>query len=282
MAADGGSPQHLAGPAPFNMHIGCFAMWTPDGRHVLYGEEYADPRPLGYIVEVETGRTRFLDDLFPRMVHPDGSRVLCQSSCGAALLHLPSLDSEILVDYEQLIAARPGRTVDNPFLANLKWSPDGQWFLLRFSDLLDPGTVKELYIVSADGTDLRRIEAATLRFHHHSWHPDGEQILFGDRDEAGPRLYCVHRDGSDRRLLSDEPLGGHPMFHPDGRRLVTDGNDGIWLVDTVTGAVEQIVSTAADNDVYCQAHPVWTPDGRSVLFDATYSGTCQIYQAETG
>lgn len=280
MDANGGSPRHLAGPAPFNMHIGCFAHWTPDGRYVFYGDEYADPLPCGFLVDVESGLTETFDDLFPRMVHPDGTRVLCQTSRGVALLHLPSLDVEPLVDYPQLVAARPERPVADPYLANLKWSPDGAWFLLRFCDMYDKRSCKELYMVRADGSELRWVESVPNSFHHHSWHPDGEQILYGAREGGDPRLYCVHRDGGPPHLLSDAPLGGHPMFHPDGRRIITDGDDGLWLVDTATGKVEQVVTTAADHDVYCQAHPVWTPDGQHVLFDATYSGTCQIYQVE--
>jgi len=72
------SMRWLVGECHFNTHIGCFPMWTPDGKYIIYGEE-GDPHAF-FIVDVATGVQRNIPGVFPRQVSHDGTRVLCQSA----------------------------------------------------------------------------------------------------------------------------------------------------------------------------------------------------------
>lgn len=308
MDADGGNPKCVAEGAAFVMHTGAFPQWSRDGRCILFGGEYSAPKQLR-MLDLHTGEVAVFDDLFPRMVCPVGNAVACQSSQGVVRLDLEPMEQRVIVPLESLIRAVPGREpggVQNAIVANIKWNPDGTRLLLRFSGTWRGESFKELYVFDADGSHLKRVESASQRFHHHSWHPDGRTILFGDREcdepsrltvdpdgrrparggaEGIPYLFVADPDGRERRRVSDEPLGCHPSFSPDGTRIVTDNYGGpfgesLLLIDPKTGEVEKLVSTPTTSDhSHCgtQAHPRWSPDGMCVLYDSDQFGTCQVF-----
>lgn len=310
MDADGGNPRRVADGAAFVMHVGAFPQWSRDGRRILFGGEYTSPRQLK-MLDLDTGEVATLDDLFPRMVCPVGNSVACQSTRGVVVLDLDTLEQRLVVPVESLVRAVPGREpqdVRDTVVANIKWKPDGARLLLRFSGTWRGNPFKELYVFDADGSNLKRVAPASQRFHHHSWHPDGRTILFGDRECDDPKrlaiepdgravspggggvpyLFVADPEGQERQRVSDEPLGCHPSFSPDGTRIVTDNYGGrfgesLLLIDPKTGEVEKLVSTPTTSDhSHCgtQAHPQWGPDGKSVLYDSDQFGVCQVCVVE--
>jgi Tol biopolymer transport system component len=77
----------------------------------------------------------------------------------------------------------------------------------------------------------------------------------------------MDRTGKTSSLLAKPTFWSHPRFSPDGRRLaysVMDGTADIWIYDW-----------ARDNGVPFtfgagrEAEPVWTPDGRRIVFRAS-------------
>ena len=291
MDADGSDIRWLTGVVGFNMHVGCFAHWTPDGRRILHGANVGGDSLRFHMTDVATGERVTLEDLHPRMACPDGRRVACQSSRGVVILSLDTMEQKVILTDEDFVRAIPGREPEefqDIRVANLKWNPAGDKLIARFLGMRGDERVKELYVVNDDGSDLTRIDAATPRFHHHSWHVDGRRILYADRGKSGEgRLYFVDSDGANREMISDAELGGHPCLSPDGRRIVTDGAGGaggdlrenLVLIDVGTGAVEKLVGLPMLKGGHAgtQAHPVWSPDGKQVLYDCDQTGTCQFY-----
>ena len=101
---------------------------------------------------------------------------------------------------------------------------------------------------------------------------------------AGPILYRTGSAGGVRqfawfdrtgRELSKvgEPIAGmlSPALSPDGQRLAihrsVNGNTDIWLLDTARG-----VSSRLTTDDAAEFYPLWTPDGRGVVFTKGTSG----------
>jgi Tol biopolymer transport system component len=217
MNADGRNKELLVDDAVFTTHTGCVPTWIPERGTIAYGENrhgFGGEWRL-YLVDLETDERVALTDLFPRMVHPEGETMLCQSSRGVVVLDLDTLDQEVVLTEEELFEASPHDSSEfyDPRVANLKWSPDGSEFILRIRAA--GRKIKELYLVGADGSNLRRVTAASTSFHHHSWHPDGERLLYGDRNQDDePRLYFTPEDALDEKeLISEEPLGGHPSVN---------------------------------------------------------------------
>ena len=100
--------------------------------------------------------------------------------------------------------------------ANLSWSPDG-------SSLLFPTGTKAVYVIKADGSDIRTIKApgsAIRRFGGRfgaSWSPDGSRIAMAHVDSnATDILSTVAPDGSDLRVLVKSDEDGNLVAVNDG------------------------------------------------------------------
>jgi Tol biopolymer transport system component len=108
-----------------------------------------------------------------------------------------------------------------------------------------------LYVMDADGSNVRQIPSAAGSNFWPEWSPDGTRILF--LSSRPPRgwwtMYIVNADGTGERQLSDDSAClSHislPKWTPDGSRL---------LIPPRTG-----------NRSYEYA-PVWSPDGSQVAF----------------
>jgi Tol biopolymer transport system component len=95
---------------------------------------------------------------------------------------------------------------------------------------------------------------------------DGSRIAFrSERDGGG--IYTVPALGGAEQLLV--PKGREPHFSPDGKSIAyyTGGRGSstqIFVVDVATGTVRRLAED------FLGAHdPVWSPDGRFILFEGT-------------
>jgi Tol biopolymer transport system component len=102
-----------------------------------------------------------------------------------------------------------------------------------------------------------------------SFSPDGNRIVFrSERDGGG--IYTIPSLGGEPRLIAKG--GREPRFSPDGARLafVTGagglsggGRDGLFVIPSLGGTPQPRVSA-----VVGAARPVWSPDGKFILFAA--------------
>ena len=123
------------------------------------------------------------------------------------------------------------------------WSPDGQRLAVPIGTTTGGG---ELYLLNADGTDLRRL------FAHPgwddidpAWSPDGRRLAFA----AGPYLTST-----------------------------ADTRHDIWLIDLAS----RVAGTIATHATYDLRRPSWSPDGNRLVFDAGIgSGASRRYELYT-
>lgn len=75
----------------------------------------------------------------------------------------------------------------------------------------------------------------------------------------------LSRDGKTSPLRADKADWANPRFSPDGQKLAIDISDGkqrdVWVYDVALGTLTQLTFDAAND-----AKPVWTPDGRRIVF----------------
>jgi Tol biopolymer transport system component len=136
-------------------------------------------------------------------------------------------------------------------------SPDGE--LIVF-DAGRPGA-ENIFLISADGTDRRRITDDPGSEHSASFSPDGTRIVFGN--DAG--IATMALDGSHRQQLTFAP-DFKPEYTPDGSRILFESQRGglisaIWSMDPDGSDAQRLTPgrlRAGGPDV--------SPDGVHVVF----------------
>lgn len=150
----------------------------------------------------------------------------------------------------------------------------------------------DLWLMSAlDGRVIRRLGQSRRSSRFESFHsfrsslsfaPDGRGVALVAKSGNVEKLHIV--DSEDGSILLSLRLGldiaGSPVFAPDGRSLVLVGTAGgrtdlyqVWLPDAADAGHGQLVRTVdgarlyrLTADIGDEARPVFSPDGRRVLF----------------
>src|SRR5215216_6194688 len=87
---------------------------------------------------------------------------------------------------------------------------------IAFSAGIFPRT--DIYVVSVNGSGLRRLTSARAAEFDPSWSPDGTEIAFAStRGGRLPAIWVMNEDGSNPRRVGKLD-GEYPAWSPDGRR----------------------------------------------------------------
>lgn len=291
MDANGANIRCLDKEVDFELHTGCLPIWKDD-ETIIY-------RANGHtcMIDINTGEIREIEGLMSRYLSPNGSRLICQWSAsdsderGVYIVDLEDFSrekvvlsgdlTEVMLDLFNRTYRMPDMDEDKmgpPQVANIKWSPDGAKLMLRFNYTPDQ-YMKSLFVLNPDGSGLKRLDLVRPSFGHHSWHPDGERILYCDQNEIGGGhvYYMIDRDGYDREVVHRKTLGSHPLFNPEGTEIVDFGNGYIWHLEVETGKVRKLASYTNHLHSGLHPHPSWSPDGSKVIYHSDHTGTSQIY-----
>lgn len=96
------------------------------------------------------------------------------------------------------------------------------------NDLYRP-SVMEIYVMDADGKNMRQVTHFGKASFAPFFHPDGKRIIFSSninsRDGRNFDLYIINIDGTGlEQITLNETFDGFPMFTRDGKRLVFASN----------------------------------------------------------
>ena len=259
-------------------HTGSFPMWTADGEGVV-----ARAHEGMILIDIKNGGKALFPGIYARAVHPDGVRLACESSEGdlkVFSIRDRSVNTIVSTDDIHRAAGREPRNFQVPGgLCNFNWSPDGSKILMRIRGTYDGAAFKDLWVAHADGSGLTCL-LSDPGWHHHSWHPDGKRVLFAAQppNREGNRVYLIDGDGRNKRMISESKFGGHPIFSPDGSKIVTNGPGGLYLMDSGTGKVEKLLAgPEVEEGMRTDPHATWSRDGRYILYNSGQSGTWQVY-----
>ncbi len=144
-----------------------------------------------------------------------------------------------------------------------RWSPDGTKIAFsRYSKTADHSAV---YVMDADGANLRRLNPPDVAGRDPAWSPDGSTIAFtswverlvGDQDHFHQDLYTIGVDGTGLRRLTADPsatrpvLSTSPAWLPDGRirfiaiqmdegNMAAAGGTTVWTIAADGTGLEQV------------------------------------------
>ena len=133
-----------------------------------------------------------------------------------------------------------------------------------------------LFVMSADGGNVRRLTPDLPPVSHPSWSADGQRIAFNAGSPTASDIYLIDRDGSGlTQVTRNAHANFYPTWSPDGSRLAFSSNrDGDWdiyVMNADGSRVRQLVDSAGLDD-----KPQWSPDGSRIGFTTTRDGSPQL------
>ncbi len=246
------------------------ARLSPDGKRVVYAVSHTEKTGAGgeadvsalYLLSLEDGETRQLTwgeavDASPAW-SPDGRTIAFLSTrTGKPQLYTLRVDggeARALTHLGQGVGGGPA------------WSPDGRSiaFTAGPQELVDyskpyrvtrhiyrfngigplENALQDLYVLSLDGGEPRRLVHNGCMIGSPAWSPDGKELLytvsmFPDSFRLFPSLRIATLEGSERSLVEEWGYATSAAWTPDGERVAFMGNplglpigskDNLWVI----------------------------------------------------
>ena len=292
---DGGPPIQITkedgfvGGSTWNS-AGAFGAWAPDGRALVYslrGDLFVTSLP-----DVRTTR------LTETPESEDGARF---SADGTRLAFVRG--GNLFVMDRQ--GGAPKQVTTDGRAGAPTWSPDGRWLAFSISEgatrmtaspeysgplivfLGSRGSQRDAAVVSADGGDVRLLEASQETEGVLGWSPDSTRLLVErtSTDVKERTLFscavgtascgAVYRQRDEKYLPSNDQ---HATYSPDGRWIMytsdEDGWNHLYVVPAAGGPSRQLTKGS-----YEVSFPAFARDSRRIVFASTEHGADkrQIY-----
>jgi Tol biopolymer transport system component len=156
------------------------------------------------------------------------------------------------------------------------WSPDCS--MVAFQSNRADEDNPDIFVMTADGSRVRRITTHRASDESPAWSPDGSQIAFASDRGDGEAVWIVNADGDGlRRLTSGLAQAFQPAWSPDGKMVAFIGgfeeNWDLFVIRSDGSELRNLTNTPKRHE----GGPAWSPDGREVLFDALENGHWEIY-----
>ena len=170
------------------------------------------------------------------------------------------------------------------------WSPDGRHIIFEsdFSGNWD------LWVMNADGSDLRQLTQDPSAERFAAWSPDGKAIAFASNRSGTWDLWLMNPDGTQPEQLTRESRDElAPAWSPDGTKISfvsqrTDlqgvlmtphlGDYGIWVMASNGSQMQELLPNCGDWG------PSWSHDGTKIVNAASSQGMSglRIYHLDGG
>jgi eukaryotic-like serine/threonine-protein kinase len=264
-----GGPARTLGPILGRGFYG--AMWSPDGRIIvgsltrgLWAISAAGGSPPTQFTRFDSAHGEG-GQLFPTML-PDGRHFLYLSEPSGSiwLAALESKDTIRLMSADsQAVYVPPGYLlfVRRQTLFAQPFDPQGVKVAGEPIPIAEGVLTEQLY-----GADFTASQNGVLAYRTGTLHVR-TQLAWVDR--TGKRLGTVGPPG---RYANIE-------LSPDGRRVVLEALDprsytkDIWIMDLGRGVLSQLTFDSGN-----ETFPIWSPDGRWIMFASDREGGWQLYQ----
>ncbi len=150
------------------------------------------------------------------------------------------------------------------------WSPDSQ----RIALVSDRTGELEIWHLSVDGTDERRVTYDAKGVVLGDWSADGASLLFTVDDPPG--IVLRNPDGVNVQRLT-ESEDHSPQWSPKGDQIVfvstgEDNQQDIFVMNGDGSERKALTQNAGDN-----YDPKWSPDGKQICYVSSTDGDAEIF-----
>jgi len=273
---------------------------SPDGRQIAYFSEENSFFVDLYLADAETGKV--LRRLVKSTLSNNYESLRFINSAGsfspdgryfAIAAKRKDRDDLVILDVKQ---DEEVRRIPLPLngLTTPSWSPDAKQLAFTGYD----GGLSDLFIVNADGSDLRRLTNDKYADLQPSWAPDGKTIAFAtDRGAktdfdalkfGNMRIALFHLDKGTIELLGHMDQGKNidPVWAPDGRSLafVSDrsGISNVFLYDVGNGNIYQLTDVYTGVSGITPLSPClsWAHEADRLAFAYYEEGEYNVYAVD--
>ena len=301
--------------------------FSPDGAQLIFQSEREPGNPFFqiYVMNRLTGQTRRVSPGIGKTTcawfHPSQKKVLFASThedpdaekkqraeleerrAGTQRRYEWDFDEqydlfEVTLDGRDIRKLTAARGYD----AEASWSPNGEFIAFasnrhaytatlsaeekeRFQ--LDPASQLDIYIMRADGSDVRRLTTTLGYDGGPFFSPDGNRLVWRrfSPDGARAEVWTMRIDGTDQRQITKlGAMSWAPYFHPSGDYLIFTtnrhgfGNFELYIVDT-QGRTEPVRVTHTNG---FDGLPVFAPDGKHLSWTSgrTADKRAQLFFAD--
>lgn len=251
-----------------------FPAISADGKRIIYQNEFDL-----YTLDVPNGTPRKLDLRLAVDPKETDLTVLTASNNADGFTPSPTGDY-IAVDFHGEIMIVPTESgvgemtqvTNSPWRERSQlWSPDGK----RIAYISDESGEEEIWMYDVEARQRRKVTNQQSLKSGLTWSPNSQKLAYsGDN-----HLWEVDAAGGAPRDLGHHPAGGYIIgqYTNDGNWITytkrdDDQNADVYVFD-IRNKRETNVSRAPLND----GNPTLTPDGKSVLFTSSRTGTNHLY-----
>ncbi|MFN2115323.1 MAG: M28 family peptidase [Anaerolineae bacterium] len=299
--------------------------FSTDGRRMIFQAERDPDNPFYqmYVMDMDNGDVTRISPGYGKVtcgwLHPNGETILFAST------HEDPASEQLMAEELERRAAGEAEgysfTYDDTFeiysfgpdgeFVNLtdapgydaegSYSPDGTKIAFTSNRLaysepmsdedreyfdLDESYMADIYIMNADGTDVRQLTDWKGYDGGPFFSPDGERIVWRRFNPEGTlaEIWTMNIDGSDQKPITEMgSMSWAPFYHPSGDYVIYTTNEHgftnfeLYFVD-VNGEKEPVRATFTDG---ADVLPVFTPDGNRLAWVTRRTdGKAQIHIAD--
>lgn len=146
----------------------------------------------------------------------------------------------------------------------LAWSPNGSQIAFEAE--------REIFLIESNGMNLQQLTMSTSHATFPAWSPEGFRIAYLSFHEEAWRLSIMERSGRNPTTLTPlRATKSAPSWSPFGDQIAFSTEVGLFLVNPGNGSLTQLTNHNSD------AFPVWSPNGKRLLFRSERDGNEEVY-----